>query len=242
MLEVSDLTKRYGRSAALRGVSFQLENGFCLVAGANGAGKTTLLRVLAGASHASAGSASLDGINLFADPFLSHRLTSYLSDRVPLYDDLSTEDHLIYRGRLKGLSGMRLRARVRRVVEDFDLGAFRLERISRLSAGQRRRVGLADALLLDARLLLVDEPFAGLDESHARRVAELLADAGRHAVVLAATHAISTAEGLDGTCLVLSSGRLAARIPFSAETPRGALPGQVAGAVERAALEEEAAR
>ncbi len=242
MLDVDDLTKRFGRVAALHGVSFQQENGFCLVAGPNGAGKTTLLRVLAGASHASSGSALLDDIDLFADPFVSHRLTSYLSDRVPLYDDLSTEDHLIYRGRLKGLSGMRLRARVRRVVEDLDLGPLRLERISRLSAGQRRRVGLADTLLTDSRLLLVDEPFAGLDDAHMHRVAALLADAARHAVVLAATHTLSAAEGLDGFCLVLSSGRLAAHVPFSAGDPRGALSQRVADIVEKAAREEEAAR
>ncbi len=214
MLEVRQLTRTFGRHAAVAGLTFSLDAGICVVAGPNGAGKTTLLRTLVGADRASDGSVLLDGLDVFTDPLRAHRHISYLADTVPLYGDLTVEEHLTYRGRLKGLSGRRLRARLRHVIEALDLKAIATVRTASLSAGQRKRTGIADALLCETRMLLIDEPFAGLDQNHAAPLLELLATTAKHAIVLLATHNIPAVSRLEGQCLILHDGRLAGLIPL----------------------------
>ena len=109
MLEVRNLVKRYGAATALADVSFSLDPGICAIVGPNGAGKTTLLRTVTGAERADSGSVSLDGMDVYASAPRIFRHIAYLSDQVPLYRDLTVEDHLLYRGRLKGLVPRRLR-------------------------------------------------------------------------------------------------------------------------------------
>lgn len=213
MLEVENLTKRYGGKAAIRGLSFKLEPGICAVLGPNGAGKTTLLRTLAGAEHASEGLIALDGVDLLADRVHARRHTSYLSDCVPLYKDLSVEEHLTYRGRLKGLSGIRLRARLRHVMEVLDLKSISTIRTGALSAGQRKRVGIADAMLCETRVLLIDEPFAGLDSDHISSVIDAFSIVSKHANVLIATHDLASVSKIDGLAIVLYSGGMAGMMP-----------------------------
>ena len=214
MLEVRNLTKFFGRKAALSGLTFNLEPGICFVVGPNGAGKTTLLRTLIGAAKPSDGSVVLDGIDVFNEPLRAWRHMSYLSDAVPLYNDLSVEEHLEYRGRLKGLSGIRLRARLRHVIEALDLKNLATVRNAALSAGQRKRVGIADALLCETRVLLIDEPFAGLDREHVDPLCNELALVAKHANVLLATHDIETATKMAGNALVLYEGHLAGILPL----------------------------
>lgn len=220
MLEVENLTKHYGGVAAINGLSFSLEHGICAVLGPNGAGKTTLLRVVAGAVTASDGTVTLDGVDILADRARARRHVSYLSDSVPLYKDLSVEEHLTYRGRLKGLSGIRLRARLRHVMEAFDLKNIGTARTGSLSAGQRKRVGIADAMLCETRVLLIDEPFAGLDAEHVSSVIEAFSIASKHANILFATHDLSVVSKIDGQAIVLYAGRLAGMLPVqSPELP-----------------------
>ncbi len=214
MLEVRNLTRRFGRYEAVSRVSFDLDAGICVVAGPNGAGKTTLLRTIVGADRADGGSVVLDGLDVFAEPMRAHRHMSYLADAVPLYNDLTVEEHLTYRGRLKGLSGRRLRARLRHVIEALDLKGLATVRAAALSAGQRKRAGIADALLCETRALLIDEPFAGLDGEHVGPLLDVLSTVAKRAIVLLATHDLSAVSGLDGQCLVLNSGRLADIMPI----------------------------
>ena len=236
MLEVRQLTKRFGRTTALSGLTFSLEPGICVVAGPNGAGKTTLLRTLIGAERATDGSVSLDGIDVFAEPLRAHRHMSYLSDAAPLYLDLTVEEHLTYRGRLKGLSGRRLRARLRHVMEDLDLKGAAQIRTAALSAGMRRRVGIADAMLCETRALLIDEPFAGIDAEHVAALAAVFASVARHAIILLATHDLATAARMEGQCLLLYAGKLAGLIPLkTAEAP---LADRCAACLEKAHFKE----
>jgi len=228
MLEVEKLVRRYGGTTALAGVSFSLNPGLCAVVGPNGAGKTTLLRAVTGAELPDSGTVTLDGMDVHASaPRIFHHI-SYLSDRVPLYADLCVEDHLLYRGRLKGLSTLRLRARIRHLAETLDLKPVFAKRTATLSAGQRKRVGIADAMLTDVRVLAIDEPFDGLDAAHATLVASALAGVARHTLVLLATHRPDLLEGFGGTCLVLASGALAANLPIGGDTP---LPTRIAAAL-----------
>ncbi len=237
MLEVRQLTRTFGRHAAVAGLSFSLDAGICVVAGPNGAGKTTLLRTLVGADKASDGSVLLDGLDVFTDPLRAHRHMSYLADTVPLYKDLTVEEHLTFRGRLKGLSGRRLRARLRHVIEALDLKGLATVRTAALSAGQRKRAGIADALLCESRVLLIDEPFAGLDLEHVESLLDVLATTAKHAIVLLATHDISSVSQLEGQCLVLHAGHLAGLIPIFSDdgTP---LAKRYADCLEKAIIAE----
>ena len=217
MLEVRQLTRTFGRHKAVSELTFSLDSGICVVAGPNGAGKTTLLRTIVGADKASEGSVFLDGLDVFLEPMRAHRHISYLSDTVPLYNDLSVEEHLTYRGRLKGLSGRRLRARLRHVIEAMDLKGVATVRTGALSAGQRKRAGIADAMLCETRVLLIDEPFAGLDEEHVASVIDVFATVAKHAIVLLATHNLHAFAGQEGQCLVLHAGHFAGLIPIVSE-------------------------
>ena len=220
MLSARNLSVRYGGVQALSDVSFDLDSGICFVCGQSGAGKTTLIRAICGVAGTSTGTISLDGIDVAEDPMRARRHISYLPDMPPLYPDLTVEEHLSYRGRLKGLSGRRLRARMRHVMEALDLKDLATRRTISLSAGQRRRVGIADALLCETRLLLLDDPFAGLDEAHARSLLQTLAPVAKHAIVILATHDLALAEQATGAkCLVLASGRLAALMDVDGDSP-----------------------
>ena len=217
MLAVHDLVSYYGRYLALGGVSFEADTGFCLLTGPNGAGKTTLLRVLAGVHGAVQGEARMDDVDLLANRDVARRMMSYLPDSVALYSDLTVSEHLTYRAQLKGFAGRRLRARLRHVFEVFDLRSIANVRTRSLAAGQRRLVGLADAFLSESRILLLDDPFSDLDDIHARTLCTALASVAHHAIVLVAARSFEPFPGIEGKCLVLSSGSIVGEIPLSGE-------------------------
>lgn len=237
MLEVRQLTRSFGRHEAVSGLTFSLDSGICVVAGPNGAGKTTLLRTIVGADKAADGSVMLDGLDVFTAPMRAHRHMSYLADTVPLYKDLTVEEHLTYRGRLKGLSGRRLRARLRHVIEALDLKSLATTRTAALSEGQCKRTGIADAMLCETRLLLIDEPFAGLDEEHVASLIDIFANIAKHTIVLLATHDLHAFDGQEGKCLVLHAGRFAGLIPITDETGEP-LARRYAHCLEKARIEE----
>ena len=231
MLDVAQLRKTYGATVALSSLTFSLDPGICIVAGPNGAGKTTLLRTVCGAERPTSGSVLLDGVDVHGGGLRIRRHISYLSDGVPLYNDLTVENHLIYRGRLKGLSSRRLRARIRHVTEILDLKPIYTWQTGCLSAGQRKRVGIADAMLTDVRLLAIDEPFDGLDLPHCEMLSRALLSLSRHTLVMLATHRLDVAGDLGGVCMVLASGALAARIDVSARPAGESLSSSVGAAL-----------
>ncbi|MGI6100656.1 MAG: ABC transporter ATP-binding protein [Lentisphaerae bacterium] len=214
MLEVRNVEKRYAGRLALRDVSLEVPAGEVhVVVGPNGAGKSTLLGIVAGVIRPGAGQVLIGGVDIFgARAPTVRRHMAFLPENCPLYNDLRVEEHLTYRGKLKGLSGKRLRARMRSVMENCSLESFRRQLIGRLSLGERMRVGLADALMTEPRLLVLDEPFAGLDPEQAGHICALLAGYGRHGTVLLATHRLEAAERLGPRCSALYRGRLAATL------------------------------
>lgn len=212
MIEAANVKKCYGSSVALSGVTLSLEPGINVITGPNGAGKTTLARLLASAEAPSSGCILFNGENLFENRAKFRRHISYLPDKAPLYRDLSVEGHLVYRGKLKGLSRRRLRARIRHVTDLIDLKPIYTRRISSLSAGQAKCVAIADAFLTDVRLLVIDEPFKELDERHSKLLVEALGGLSRHCCVILASHRTDLLSSVADRCFILSNGALAASL------------------------------
>jgi ABC-2 type transport system ATP-binding protein len=210
MIRIAQITMRFGPHRALDGVSFDVARGeIAGVVGPNGAGKTTLLRILACYLPPTAGSACVAGLDVVADSLEVRRITGYLPESAPLYTDLRVGEFLQFRARIKGLGSAERRKRIRHVTGRCDLAGLERARLDRLSRGEARRVLLADALLHNPEVLLLDEPTVGMDPDHARRLRELIAGlGGEHTVVLATCNEGET-RGVCRRVLRLKAGRLA---------------------------------
>ena len=209
MLEVEQLPFRYGRHTVLDGITFDVAPGeIVAVTGANGAGKTTLLRLLACLLMQDAGTVRLGGIDPLVRPVKYRRGIGYLSEHAPLYTEMTVEEYLTYRVRLKGERALRVRRRVQEALEWCGLQEARHTRVRLLSHGFRKRLGLADALVMHPRLLLLDDPLAGLDLPHRRKIAAVLTAVSSRAAVLLAGHEVQEMQAWCTRMLVLRGGRL----------------------------------
>ena len=210
MLEVRDISFSYGAKRALGGVSFDAAQGDILaVVGANGAGKTTLMRVLACLRMQDSGNVRLNGIDTLERPVRYRRRIGYLSEKCPLYEEMTVEGYLTYRLRLRGEQWKRVRRRVDEAVGQCGLIEERGTVMRVLSHGYRKRVGLADALTTHPSLLLLDDPLAGLDPPQRRQVAEVLRGAAARAAVVLAGHEVAQMLEWCTRVLVLRGGRVA---------------------------------
>ncbi len=207
MIEARELAKRFGRVTALDGVSFSVARGEVAgFLGPNGAGKTTMLRLLGGYLVADAGQARIDGVDVADHPLDAQARLGYLPEGAPLPGDVRVEDYLRHRARLK-------RADPRTVgpsLERTGVAAVARRMMAGLSRGYRQRVGLADALLGDPPVLLLDEPTAGLDPNQIRDTLALVREVGRDRAVLFSSHILSEVEAVATRVLVLVGGKLRA--------------------------------
>ena len=211
LIEADNLIRRFPRCEALGGVSFQIRRGeIAALLGPNGSGKTTTLRILATALAPTAGRARVAGFDVTLQSLDVRRRIAYLPENVPLYPEMRVEEYLTFRGRLRGLRGPRLAARLRETIEQCGLGDAARRTIATLSRGYRQRVGLADGLLHEPDVLLLDEPLAGLDPAQVDAVRALLQGLGPDRCVLFSTHVLAEAERTCHRALILNAGRLAA--------------------------------
>ncbi len=216
MLAIRQLNKRFGHRVALNNISLRVAAGeSVVVCGPSGAGKTTLLSIIAGTLPPSSGQITINKTDTTIRTNSLRRLIGFLPENCPLYNDLTVEEHLIYRGHLKGLRGRRMRARLRSVIECSRLENIRYRLIGQLSLGERQRIGIADLLLTEPRLLLLDDPFTGLDHDSSVKLASLLNSyRSRHNTLLIATHRLDLATSFSDRCLLLTEGCLASSIPL----------------------------
>jgi ABC-2 type transport system ATP-binding protein len=215
MIRVSNLTKYYGDYPAVRNVSFEVSKGQVVgFLGPNGAGKSTTMRILAGYLTATSGRATIAGIDVFWDPVGVRRKIGYMAESCPLYPEMRVTEYLMYRGGIRGIHGRACRRAIDRVVERCWLGDVRRQLIGTLSKGYRQRVGLADALLHDPPVLILDEPTAGLDPSQIRETRQLIRDLGRQHTVLLSTHILSEVEMTCEQAIIINRGRVAAAGPL----------------------------
>jgi ABC-2 type transport system ATP-binding protein len=211
MIEVQGLTKRFGTRTAIEDVSFRAAKGEVLgFLGPNGAGKTTTLRILAGVIPPTAGRATIAGHDTVADGLAARRAVGYLPERVPLYDEMTVGAFLRFAAAMKGLEGAEAARAVARVAEETNLAGALAEVNGRLSRGYRQRVGLAQALLGDPPVLLLDEPTAGLDPQQIVETRALVRRLAGDRTVLLSTHILPEVSATCARVIIIARGRIVA--------------------------------
>lgn len=211
IIRVENLTKKYAGVTALHGINFEVSKGEIVgFLGPNGAGKSTTMRILAGFLPATSGSASVAGFDIYKDSLKAKERIGYMPENVPLYPDMRVTEYLNYRAILKGVKGRRLKERVEDVKELCGLTDVHRKLIGALSKGYRQRVGLADALLHEPDLLILDEPTIGLDPNQIRQVRELIKNLGRHHTILLSTHILSEVEMTCSRVIIINKGKIEA--------------------------------
>ncbi len=211
MIQVEGLTKYYGDFKAIDSLSFHTEAGEIVgFLGPNGAGKTTTMRILTGYMPPNEGTAIVAGLDVVAQPLEARRHVGYMPETVPLYKEMTVWQYVDY---MASLHGVPRRGRAERVDEVLDMVDM-LDRadsmIAHLSKGMRQRVGLAQALVHEPEVLILDEPTIGLDPAQVREVRELIRHIGQHRTVLLSTHILSEAEQLCSRVLIINKGRIVA--------------------------------
>ena len=211
MIEVQHLTKRYGRVTAVEDVSFRLERGEILgFLGPNGAGKTTTMRILTGYIPATEGKALVAGFDLFDQPIEAKRRTGYLPETPPLYPDMSVAEYLTFVAKIKGVSSRDRRQRVRQVMERTRVADMADRLCSKLSKGYRQRVGLAQALIHNPDVLILDEPTAGLDPKQIIETRQLIKELGGDHTIILSTHILPEVSQTCERVVIISKGRVVA--------------------------------
>lgn len=238
LLKVQGLNKTYpGGVAALKAVSLDIPAGLFGLLGPNGSGKTTLMKILATLLDADAGAARLNGVDLLADKAAARRLLGYLPQDFGLYPTLTAEEMLAYLAALKGIAGGKARrALVAALLERVNLAAERGQKLGTFSGGMRQRFGIAQALLGAPKLLIVDEPTAGLDPQERFRFHNLLAELSADVVVILSTHIVSDVANLCANMAIIRKGSI-----IAVGTPAAAVR-QIAGRVWEADVSLETAR
>jgi ABC-2 type transport system ATP-binding protein len=212
MIEVKDLTMKYGPVTALDHVSFQANPGEVLgLLGPNGAGKTTAMRILTTYLYPSSGTAKVDGFDILEDPIEARRRTGYLPETVPLYADMRVDEYLAFVGRARSLEGVKLAGRLEWVQQACHLRSVWKHLLCELSKGYGQRVGLAQALIHDPKVLILDEPTSGLDPLQIIEIRKLVKSLAREKTILFSTHILQEVEALADRIVIINEGKLVAQ-------------------------------
>ena len=211
MIEVENLTKTYSGFRAVQGISFHVSKGEIVgFLGPNGAGKSTTMKVLAGYLPPTDGNIRIAGFDVVTDSIEVRKRIGYMPENVPLYTDMRVNEFLRFRAELKKVARRKIKDRVETVKQLCSLKDVENKIIGTLSKGYRQRVGLADAMVHDPDLLILDEPTIGLDPNQIRAVRDLIKDLGKHHTILLSTHILSEVELTCGRVLVINRGRIEA--------------------------------
>jgi len=211
MIKVEHLVKKFGLRTAVDDVSFEVGKGTVLgVLGPNGAGKTTTIRMIAGYLPPTAGTVTVNGIDVGADPVAAQKQIGYMPENTPLYDEMTVAGFLGFLAELRGFSGKERDRRVDAILEKCMLAKVRHQTIDTLSKGYRRRTSLAQALLHDPAVLLLDEPTEGLDPNQKQVVREMIHAMAQEKIILLSTHVLEEVEALCSRAVIISEGRLKA--------------------------------
>ena len=212
LIEVRGVGRSYGSLVAVKNVSFTVGRGEVVgFLGPNGAGKSTTLRMLVGYLGPSTGSVRVNGFDVVEEPLLARRSIGYMPESAPLYPEMRVREYLLFRARLKGIVARELAAQVELVTHKAGVGEVLRTLIGHLSRGYRQRVALADALLNNPPLLILDEPTAGLDPNQIHSVRQVIRELGSSHTVLLSTHILSEVESTCTRAIVIDRGELVAQ-------------------------------
>lgn len=211
MIAVKNLTKKYGDITAVRDVSFTMEKGRVYgFLGPNGAGKSTTMNIITGCLAATAGSVTIDGLDIYEDAVDAKKKIGYLPELPPLYTDMTPDEYLLFVGRAKGLRGDALYREVERVEKRTGLTELRARLIRNLSKGYRQRVGIAQAILGDPEIIILDEPTVGLDPLQIIEIRELVRELGENHTVILSSHILSEISAVCDYVIIIAHGEIVA--------------------------------
>ncbi len=211
MIQAENLTRYYGEVRALDDVSFHVEKGEIVgLLGPNGAGKTTAMKILTCFLPPTAGTAQVAGHDIFDEPLAVKRSVGYLPEEPPVYVELTVEEYLAYAARLKGIARGDVKAARDRAMDKCGLGAVAGRLIGNLSKGYRQRVGLAQALIHNPPVLILDEPTVGLDPAQIIEIRGLIRELAREHTVVLSTHIMQEVEAICSRVVIISDGRIVA--------------------------------
>ncbi|GMO22710.1 MAG: ATP-binding cassette domain-containing protein [Termitinemataceae bacterium] len=212
MIEVSNLVKTYGQFNAVKDVSFKVESDQVLgFLGPNGAGKTTIMKILTGYHFPTSGEAYVNGLSVLENPLEVKKLIGYLPESVPLYGELTVDEYLNFAADARGIEKGQRAAKVNAALHSCGLTHMRGKRIEALSKGYKQRTGLAQAILHDPQILILDEPTTGLDPNQIIEIRALIKELGKSKTVILSTHILQEVEAVCTSVLILNEGSIAAQ-------------------------------
>ena len=211
MIAVESLTKRFASVVAVDNISFKVEQGEILgFLGPNGAGKSTTMRILTCFMPATSGKAAIDGFDVFTQSLQVRQRIGYMPENTPLYPDMRVDEYLNFRARLKGVSYKERRKKIGYRLDQCGIADVQHRIIGQLSKGYRQRVGLAESLLHDPKVLVLDEPTIGLDPNQIRQTRQLIKDLGKNHTIILSTHILPEVEHVCRRVIIIAKGKIVA--------------------------------
>ncbi len=217
VIEANDLTKNYGESLAIDKLNFAVRKGEIVgLLGPNGAGKTTTMKILTCFTAPTNGTAKVNGFDVFDEPIRAREGIGYLPESTPLYTEMLVYEYLEFAAEMRGLKGEKAKQQMKRAVEQTSIGDVIAKEIRALSKGYRQRVGLAQALIHEPSLLILDEPMSGLDPNQAIEVRDVIKEIGKERTVILSTHNLAEVQVTCDRVLIIARGKIVAD-----DTPKG---------------------
>lgn len=237
MIEISHITRIFEHFTAVDDLSFRVSEGEVLgFLGPNGAGKSTTMKIITGFLAPTSGQVTIDGHDIAVDPIAAKSLIGYLPEGAPTYPDMTAQDFLEFIAEIRGFSGDEKQQRVNKVIQDVGLEEVRLQTIETLSKGFKRRVGLAQAILHDPKVLILDEPTDGLDPNQKHQVRQLIRNLAKDKIVIVSTHILEEVSAVCTRAIIIARGKivadgtpaeLEARAPADYQTEQQIAPGRL---------------
>lgn len=222
-LQVEHLCKFYKKKEALRDVGFTLHKGTYGLLGENGAGKSTLMRMMATVDFPTKGEIYYEGKNIFSMDEEYRSLIGYMPQNYNVYPSFTAKDFLEYIGILKGISRHKLKSRIEEVLEFVNLSDVAGKKVKTFSGGMKRRIGIAQAIINEPEILILDEPTAGLDPKERIRFSNIISDMGKNKIVLLSTHIVSDIEAIASNLVVMKKGEVleTGKVDYLVQTVKG---------------------